>query len=200
MIDYSSFLILDCKTTVWETSSDQPTGQIHEIINVDIALVDTGKQQIVDQERIIVKPHRSKISPFCEKVYGFSQEDVDSRGVSFEEAYRRIRIHYMSPDRLWGTWEPYDKYILEKQCKSSKLDFLFNHSNLNIQHLFALFTSVTREDGNPPQLHDALRFTNIGVHKNDAVNAANLFLCMTKGLRPNSKLKISSLDILKHFN
>lgn len=187
-MDFSTLLILDCKTAVWENSAAQPTGQTNEIICIDLALIDTVKNEIKEQEKILVQPTKAKISPYCYKLYGISQSEIDSKGISFQEAYRKLRIYYMSRDRFWGSWGGYEKYILEKQYKlSGGLETLFTCPHFNIQHYFTLMTGNKEE----PFLTDALEQVGLEPSDNNAVDTANIYMRMAKGLRPaTSKTRI----------
>lgn len=188
-MDYSTLLFVDCKTTIWEKTSDQPPGHTNEIIGVDIALVDTNKNQIIEQEITYIKPKKSKISHYCEKLFGIKQSQLDENGVPFADIYRRLRIHYMSRDRLWAGWGLYEKYTLDKQCKALELEGLFSQPHHNAQHLYALMTGATDSD-NLPTIVQALKLCDLPSEENDAVNAANIYIKMAKGLRASNKTRI----------
>lgn len=184
-MDYSTLFILDCKTTVWEHKSHQPAGQVSEIINIDVAVVDTVKNQITEHEKIYIKPVKSKVSEYCEKSFGIKQSQLDEDGLSFQEAYRRLRIYYMSKDRLWASWGNYERIILDKQCKSFELETLLSYQGHDIQHLFCLMTG-----NESPTINYALTYTETAPNSNTAVNIANIFIKMAKGLRPVVKNRI----------
>lgn len=183
-MDYSTLLFLDCKATLWE--KEPPTGQTSEVIGVDVAIVDTVKNQMIEHESLLVKPRKSKVSNFCERVFGIKQSKLDSDGVTFPEAYRRIRIHYMSRDRLWASWGSYDKYIIEKQCKSMDLESLFAYPHTDIERLFYTMTGAN----DSPSLENALKYCEISTSGNGAVDMANIYMRMAKGLRPPVKSRI----------
>lgn len=179
-MDYSTLLVLDCKYTLWEKPSAQPAGQSTEITRIDIALVDTIRNQITEKEVIYVKPTKSKISAYCEKIFKINQSTIDTEGIPFQEAYRRIRIHYMSRDRLWASWGQSKRYIFDKQCKNLQLEELFTQPHHNIQHMFALMTGSVDE----PSLENALKYIELKLTDNHATDIANIYLRMAKGLRP----------------
>lgn len=188
-MDFSTLLILDCKTALWENSKETPAGQTNEITCIDIAVVDTAKNEIVDHEIIYVKPKKAKISAYCEKIFSLSQAKIDADGVPFEQAYRRLRVHYMSRDRLWGSWGRYEKYSLDKQCKWSELENLFTTSHLDVQHLYALMIGLNNES-NCITIEEALKHTDIRSTDNNAYNTASVYMRMAKGLRPTVKTRI----------
>lgn len=185
-MDYSTFLVVDCKTTIWEKQADQPAGQTNEIIGVNMALVDTAKNQISEQDIVYVKPRKSKISSYCERLFGITQSQIDEKGIAFEELYRKLRVHYMSRDRLWGSWGLFDRYALDKQCKTLELENLFSYPHVDIQHLYSMMTGksegVTSES--------VLKACDLTISDNSAANAAQIYMRMAKGLRPSIKSKI----------
>ena len=192
-MDYSTLLFLDCKATVWE--KEPPNGQTSEIIGLDVAIVDTTKNQIVEQESMLVKTRKSKVSSFCERVFGIKQSKLDADGITFHEAYRRVRIHYMSRDRIWASWGVYDKYAIEKQCKSLDLESLFANPHTDVERLFYTMTGMS----NSPSLDEALKYCEISPSGNGAVDVANIFMRMAKGLRPPVKSRVVVPNQYKQF-
>jgi len=186
-MDFSTLLVLDCKTTIWENAKDQPAGQTNEIICVDVALVDTNKNEIVEHEIIYVKPKKSRVSLYCERLFGIPQYKLDANGISFDEAYRKLRVHYMSRDRLWASWGKYEKYTLDKQCKSLELDPLFTSTHLDIQHLYSLMMGAPAD---VITLGEAIKQCDAKMTDNCAYDAASIYMRMAKGLRPTVKTRI----------
>jgi len=182
-MDFSTLLVLDCKTTLWENTKDQPVGQSVEIICIDVALVNTTKNEVIEHEIIYVKPPKSKISPFCYGAFGISQAKLDADGIPFEQAYRRLRVHYMSRDRLWGSWGRCEKYALDKQCKALELEPLFITNHLDIQHLYSLMTG-SKNETNCITLADAATALELKTTINCAYDTAHVYMRMAKGLRP----------------
>jgi inhibitor of KinA sporulation pathway (predicted exonuclease) len=188
-MDFTSLLIVDILTAVWEKPADMPAGQANDIIAADIVLVDTEKNQIIEKDSYLVKPKTSKISTHCEKLYGISQTHLDTLGVSFEEVYRRLRVHYMSRDRIWGSWGNLEKYALDKQCRQFELECLFTQTHLDIQRLYSIMTGFRGEYVSCIQ---ALEKSFIESTSNRAVNIANIYMRMAKGLRQQPKSRIIS--------
>ncbi len=184
---YSRLVVLDCKSTVWEKPADQPPGQSNEIIEVDVAVIDTAKHSIIEDEVIFVKPKRSKVSKFCEAVFNVSQGTLDKEGIAFKEAARRLRVHYFSKKSMWCSWSEYERNVLDKQCRSDKVEDLLSHQHLNLGYLFCLMTGLEEA----PSLDQALEYCNLSPNANDAINTANLFLRMAGGLL-NKPLTIKS--------
>ena len=186
-MDYSTLLIVDCKTTAWE--GKPPFGQTTELISLDVALIDTNKNQIVEQETTLIRPKKSKISAHCEKLFGISQKEIDEDGIEFSEVYRKLRIHYMSRDRLWASWNLYDKHAFGEQCKTLSLESLFIYPHLSIQHLYSMMI------GHPAgtdeiSIDRAMQNCELQMTDNDAANVASIYMRMAKGLRPATKTRI----------
>jgi len=198
-MDYTNLLIIDCKTTLWEKPADMPAGQNTEIICVDIALVDTNKNQITDKEVVLVRPKQSKVSDYCEQLFGIKQSQLDACGVPFEEIYRKLRINYMSKDRLVANWGSYEKYAFDKQCRISGLENLFCYQFLNIQHLYSLMMGFCEKDA-PAALSTALKNSGITSTGNVAADVAGIYMLMAKGLRPAQKNKNILGTKFNHFN
>lgn len=189
-MDYSTLLFIDCKITCWDDKKTQPAGQVSEIISIDVAIVNTIENKISETDIILVKPTHSKVSAACERKFGIKQYMLDNAGVSFEEAYRKLRIHYMSRDRMWAAWNRADKEILENQYKLfNNLEPLFVSKLQTIQHLYCMM-SGTNIDSPNAYLSKALQTMEIPVVSNNAVNVANIFIKMAKGLRPALKPRI----------
>lgn len=188
-VDYTSLLFVDCKTTVWEKPADQPAGQSNELIGLDIAMVDTTKNQIVEQETILIRPKKSKIGSYCYKLFGITQSQIDEDGVAFGDIYRKMLVHYMSRDKLWGSWGIYERYALDKQCKALELETLFTKTHHNIQHLYSVMMGVSG-DKEPATIDQAMKSCELPLSDNAAVNVAAIYLRMAKGLRPQTKTRI----------
>lgn len=182
-MDYTTLLVLDCKTALWETAKKRPFDQTNEIIAIDVAVVDTAKNSIIEQETVYVRPKKAKVSAYCESIFGITQNQLDISGIPFDEAYRKLRIHYMSRDRLWGSWGRLDQYTLDAQCKSIEIETLFTTSHLDLQHLSSLMIGLSGET-KYLSLDEAIKYCELKRSKNDAVDAANIFMRMAKGLRP----------------
>ncbi len=196
MMDYTTFLVVDAKTALWERAVDCPPGQTEEIIALDLALIDTNKLVFLDQDTILVKPAAAKISEYCYKATGIAQSDVD-RGIPFKEAYRKLRIDYMSRDRAWGSWGIYEKYAIDRQCKLMNIESPFKQPNDNIQRLYSQMIGLNTET-NYISLSQAMQFSDEIPSRNRAVNVANLFMRMAKGLRPARSKRVVYSPYFNH--
>lgn len=197
-MDYTSLLIVGCKTTLWEKNADRPAGHTDDIIALDVALVDTTKNIIAEYDSYLVRPKISKVSSYCEKIFGVKQSCLDKDGLPFEEVYRKLLIHYMSRDRLWGSWGMLEKHAIEKQCKALGFKNLLSQNHNNMYHLYSLMVGGPT-DNNYISIETAVKNCGITPNVNSAVNIANIFTRMARGLRLPTKSRIIYPGQIDHY-
>jgi len=56
-------IVVDIESTCWEGAI--PAGQESEILEIGVCTVDIASGRRLEKESILVKPERSKVSPFC---------------------------------------------------------------------------------------------------------------------------------------
>ena len=78
----NKIIIIDLEATCWE--GIPPQGEVSEIIEIGICLLDTLTGEISNNRGILVKPTHSKISPFCTQLTTITPELVAREGVSYE--------------------------------------------------------------------------------------------------------------------
>src|SRR5690348_11244019 len=103
-------LVLDVESTCWEPPEVQPANEISEVIEIGLAVVNTKDLTIVENESIIIRPQKSKLSKFCTKLTTLTQEYVD-QGITFQAAMETLRKTYKANDRLFVSWGDYDRKI-----------------------------------------------------------------------------------------
>ena len=92
--------VIDVEATCWE--GRPPPGQVHEIIEIGLTVVDLTAGKRTGRHRILVRPERSAVSGFCTALTGLTQGQVDS-GVSFAEACKVLAAQYDAGSRTWAT-------------------------------------------------------------------------------------------------
>lgn len=137
-------LVIDLEATCWD--GEPPDGEEAEIIEIGVCVVDIATGQREDRQSILVKPERSRISPFCTELTTLTADDV-AEGVSFEHACRILRRKYRSSDRVWASYGDYDRRQFEKQCAERGIDYPFGPSHVNVKNLLALVHGLRREIG-----------------------------------------------------
>lgn len=177
-------LVVDVEATCWEFTP--PKGEESEIIEIGLARYDIGSREVISSESILVKPVRSKVSPFCTRLTTLTQEQVD-KGMSFEEACRYLTL--IGKKTLWASYGDYDRNQFQRQCDSFRVRYPFNTSHLNIKTLAALALDLTHEVG----MEEALKqfgLPLIGTHHrgiDDAKNIASILDVLIDRLRLGGK-------------
>lgn len=72
--------VVDVEATCWADRT--PPGQVSEIIEIGLATVDLAAARRTGRHRILVRPQRSAVSPFCTDLTGLTQNDADA-GITF---------------------------------------------------------------------------------------------------------------------
>lgn len=188
-MDYTTLLVYNTKSTCWADKTSQPTDQKSEIFGIEVAIVNTVENKIIEHESILIKPKTSKISAYCENIYKIPQNEINKNGIPFEQAYRRLRVHYTSRDRISAAWNARERQDLTKQCEAAGLESLFVNPFHSIQGLYSLMLGADTET-NEHMLGNALKRLDIKPSVNVAYDIACIFVKMAKGLRPAVKTRI----------
>ncbi len=166
-------LVVDVESTCW--NGDPPPGEDNEIIEIGVCPLEVASGKRRDKRSILVRPERSRVSPFCTTLTTLTQADVDA-GVSFKEACATLRGEFKAQDRLWASYGDYDRRMFERQCQARGVPFPFGPSHLNVKTLFAVTYALSREVG----MDEALERAGLplqGTHHrggDDAYNIAGL--------------------------
>lgn len=137
-------VVIDVESTCWEGAP--PEGEESEIIEIGVCALDMASGERVGREDILVRPHRSSISPFCTQLTTLTQGQVDG-GITFAEACARLTSAYATRDRVWVSYGDYDRRQFERQCAAWGIPYPFGPSHLNVKTLFALTHRLPREVG-----------------------------------------------------
>ncbi len=143
--ELDKIVVVDVEATCWEGKT--PEGMENDIIEIGICLLDVQAGEISDSKGIIVKPERSIISPFCTELTTKSQDFVDTKGISFKEACKILRIEYLSQKRPWASFGAYDLRQFQRQCSDMSVGYPFGLSQINVKTLFALKHKLSHEQG-----------------------------------------------------
>jgi inhibitor of KinA sporulation pathway (predicted exonuclease) len=163
-------VVVDVEATCWE--GKQPDDQQSDIIEIGICLLDVKSGEITDNQGIIVKPSRSKVSPFCTELTTITQEMVDE-GISFAEACKYLKIEYQAQSRAWASFGGYDLKMFQRQSTDLQVAYPFGPSHINVKTLFALANKLDREQG----MAGALQMLDIdleGTHHRGVDDAKNI--------------------------
>jgi len=138
-------LVIDLESTCWE--GEPPEGQVSEIIEIGLCILDVKTGQREDKEGILVKPTQSEVSPFCTKLTTITPEMIANEGIDLQEACRILKKKYASQQRTWGSWGDYDRRQFERNCKRRGIGYPFGITHVNFKNLFALKHKLERECG-----------------------------------------------------
>jgi inhibitor of KinA sporulation pathway (predicted exonuclease) len=138
-------IVVDVEATCWDNPDGKPPdGQVSDIIEIGICLLDLETLERLGKHSIIVKPSRSTVSPFCTQLTTLTQEVVD-KGVSFEMACREMTQRYPLAGRAWASWGDYDRKHFARNCKDLGVPFPFGPTHQNVKNLFAIMAGLSRE-------------------------------------------------------
>ncbi|MGA6162057.1 exonuclease domain-containing protein [Amycolatopsis magusensis] len=126
--------VVDVEATCWR--GQPPAGQVSEIIEIGLTVVDLGRRARVSRHRILVRPRRSTVSGFCTGLTGLTPDEVDS-GVTFAEACRTLATVHEAGTRPWASWGDYDRNQFTRQCRDSGVDYPFGDRHFNAKAEFA---------------------------------------------------------------
>lgn len=168
-------LVIDVESTCWE--GYPPPGEMSEIIEIGLCLVDVQTLERSDRRSILVQPQRSAVGAFCTKLTTLTQEMVD-RGVPLGDAIQILIDEYTSSKRLFASWGDYDRDQFQRNCRAYDLTYPFGPTHLNVKNLFAMSLGLTRE----VDIDDALRRYGLpleGTHHRGVDDAWNIGLVLT---------------------
>ncbi len=126
----TTLIVIDIEATCWKKLP--PPGQQSEIIEVGVCTYDLTSGAVGSAESILVKPTRSRVSPFCTQLTTLTQAMVDG-GVQFYEACALLRERYATHERPWASWGAYDRRMFETQCASFGVEYPFSATHIDLK-------------------------------------------------------------------
>ncbi|MBQ4820723.1 3'-5' exonuclease [Aquimarina sp. MMG016] len=167
----NTIIIIDLEATCW--NGPVPAGQVSEIIEIGICLLDTETGAISKNQGILVKPERSEVSPFCTELTTITQELLDKEGVSFETACEMLRTEYRGYEYTWASYGQYDLNMMKKQCSFRGIEYPLSKNHINVKELFAKTKGLRKKVG----MKGALGILDIpleGTHHRGVDDAKNI--------------------------
>src|SRR5262245_4645237 len=107
-------VVVDVESTCWE--GPPPSGQVSEIIEVGVCLVDVPSLQRLEKRSVLVKPVKSTVSACCTALTTLTADHLKDAG-TLADAARVLKKEFLSHDRLWASWGDYDRRQFERVCK-----------------------------------------------------------------------------------
>jgi inhibitor of KinA sporulation pathway (predicted exonuclease) len=162
--------VVDVEATCWE--GEPPPGEVNEIIEIGICVLDTQSWKRLAKHSIIVRPARSRVSAFCTSLTTLTEEDV-AQGIGFAEACERLRAEFDSASRPWASWGDYDRNQFTRECARDGIPYPFSESHANVRVRFTKAFGLSRRPG----MDAALKLAGLpleGVHHRGADDAWNI--------------------------
>lgn len=178
MVKFDYVNVIDVEATCYPDGRDFPAGEVQEIIEVGVAVVDVFAREVVASDQIVVKNTLSSVSSFCSELTGWTSEALEERGVSFAEACAHLGAKFSPKDRLWISQGNFDREIFQKQCALLGVAYPFGANHMNLAALLSMLTGRKRQIG----LQKALRLFKLEPRgkrhsgKDDAYNLARVYI------------------------
>ena len=137
-------LVVDLEATCWE--SEPPNGESSEIIEIGLCVLDVATGERTDTQGILVKPERSALSDYCQKLTTITP-DMLAGAPSFAEACALLVERFDSTRRTWASYGDFDRIKLMQQCEDWGVPYPFGRSHINVKNLFALQQGLSKEVG-----------------------------------------------------
>ncbi|MFB9907190.1 exonuclease domain-containing protein [Allokutzneria oryzae] len=137
-------LVVDVEATCWDGAP--PRGQVSEIIEIGVCVLDTATLERGERRAVLVRPERSEVSPFCTELTTLTAADVAS-GLSFVDACASLREDFGARDLVWASYGDYDRKQFQRQCDATGTPYPFGPRHINVKTLFALAHNLTAEVG-----------------------------------------------------
>ena len=136
--------VVDVEATCWD--GEPPPGQVSEIIEIGLTVVDLRLGERLAKNRLLVRPARSKVSPFCTELTGLTQAEVEE-GLSFSEACRALAAEHRTSLLPWASWGDYDRNQFIRQCRRTYTEYPFGHRHTNAKVAFTTSYGLRRRPG-----------------------------------------------------
>ena len=173
-------LVVDVEATCWE--DDPPPGQISEIIEIGLCVLDVATLTRVERRGILVRPVCSTVSPYCSQLTTLTQAQVDDGGMPLVEACQLLAREYQAPARLWASYGDYDRKQFERNCREYGIAYPFGPTHLNVKTLAAVVCGWSGEVG----MSEALKRMGLaleGTHHRGDDDAWNIAAILSRVLR-----------------
>ncbi|TYA78605.1 3'-5' exonuclease [Seonamhaeicola marinus] len=171
-MNYSkNIIIIDLEATCW--NGEIPKGQVNEIIEIGICVLDTVSGIISKNKGILIKPERSKVSTFCTELTTITQELLDDKGISFTEACSELREDYQAKNYTWASYGAYDLNMMKRQCKFRGEEYPLSQDHINVKELVFKTKGLSKKVG----MNGALKQLNMeleGTHHRGVDDAKNI--------------------------
>ncbi|MEV6520743.1 3'-5' exonuclease [Longispora sp. NPDC051575] len=136
--------VVDVEATCWP--GQPPPGQVNEIIEIGLCVVDLATRDRISSRGILVRPARSTVSAFCTELTSLTPAQV-ATGVDFATACATLRAEERSDSRTWLSWGDYDRRQFERQCGPGGVRYPFGARHVNLKAVFTEAHGLRRRPG-----------------------------------------------------
>ncbi|MDT9691260.1 3'-5' exonuclease [Streptomyces sp. P9(2023)] len=136
--------VVDVEATCWD--GERPPGAVSEIIEIGLTVVDLAAGVRTARHRVLVKPARSTVSPFCTELTGLTQAEVDT-GLDFAAACRLLAVEHATGVRPWASWGDYDRKQFTSQCRATRTEYPFSGRHTNAKAVFTEANGLVKRPG-----------------------------------------------------
>jgi inhibitor of KinA sporulation pathway (predicted exonuclease) len=187
-IRIDQILVVDLEATCWE--GPPPPGEMSEIIEIGIAeVIFDGEPRLGRMNSYLIRPNRSKISPYCTALTGITPEEARA-GRPFLEVINSLRKMFGGPGKAWTAWGR-DDLELVRDCKLSNIDMPFSDYFIDFGLLWSMMAGLQR----PAGLRFALEACGLQFegcpHRagDDAINTGRVLIHLAKSMRKDLEEK-----------
>jgi len=135
-------LVIDVEATCWE--GDPPGGEISEIIEIGLCVLNVASGERLAPRAIMVRPKLSTLSEYCIQLTTITPETL-ADGLTFAEACDLLREEYHSHQRTWASYGDYDRLQFSNQCEQWGIPYPFGSAHINVKNLLALQLGLKKE-------------------------------------------------------
>lgn len=184
MIRLNKIICLDLELSCWDGDKQSPEGEFQEIIELGVAVYDRTNGIVTEKRSFPVRPERSRISPFCTELTGWTWEAL-RHAPPLQGALSQLVEAYGPKNKLWVSWGEGDRTCLERVCAEQSLKYPFSGRHLNLKTMFALLLGLKGEVGLAKALEMAKIEPEGRAHNgaDDAWNTAKLLHWLLEGHR-----------------
>lgn len=136
-----SIVVVEISTTGWDGCP--PPGQVRDIIEIGACLVDARTLQRREPRRVLVRPTRSIVGPYCTRQTSVTPDEVADAG-DLKAACRVLRREFDADRRPWATYGDETRRELAGQCADHGLALPFGPTHFDVKILLGLGLGLIR--------------------------------------------------------
>lgn len=167
----NTIIIIDLEATCW--NGPIPKGQVNEIIEIGICILNTETGEISKNQGILIKPERSVVSSFCTELTTITQDLLIQEGIPFMKACEILRTQYLGHQYTWASYGQYDLNMMKKQCNFREIEYPLSQNHINVKELFTETKGLRKKVGMKGAL-DMLNIPLEGTHHRGVDDAKNI--------------------------